>query len=429
MKKKYNILAVLTLIGAIGVGLTGCGSPSTVNLNDYVIANVNGYDGYGTAYLSLDVDQIIDDYSHKLNKNAGNGILGADTPALAAELAFDMYDPFDLEYEAPEGVKNGDKIEVVWDVNPNAVKELQKFLDVKFKYSDFDLTVEGLEELREVDPFEGFVLEGYGLSGKASLDTYTDAEIEISEGETQTFDVDIPYTENVSNGDSIHVTLENDAEYFAKNYGIELTRTEADIVIENLDYIPTENIQEVFECVTEESLENAKAAILWNYRDYVGDMKAELVGMVLYYNEEADLESFSSNNPNNQLALVYHLDNGVYPGGWYAYIALNEDVVINYQTLEDGTIVKTTTGENWDALPDAFGNYRGEYITYWGGPEVPTCFEYNGLNYAGHKTLAECLEALDVNLIQGKDGSYWSEARSYDHRVVTNGLKDVVSEY
>jgi hypothetical protein len=389
--------------------------------------NSNGYEGYANINISLDVDQLIDDYSHKLNPKAGNGLLGADTPAIAAELAFDMYEPFDLEYEASEGLKNGDKIDITWDVNKEAVKTLQEYIDVDFKYSDFKFTVEGLQELRQVDPFENLVLEGYGVSGEATLNKNIEASIEVSEGKYQDFDIEYPKVEGVSNGDIIPVKLEREAEYFAKNYGIELTRTEADLVIETLDYYPTSSV--VFDYCDEQTLENTRNAILINYKKMNSEVTAELVGMLYYYRDDADLEDYTP-NANNQLVFIYHLEDGIYPGGWYSYVGPDHQVIIGLKPTEDGGKKILTTMEFYNILPDALGNYHYEYSDIYRPKTIPMTFEYGGQYYFGHPTLEECIEAIDKNLVVTQKTLTGSTIeKHYDHRIVSDEFKGTVSEW
>lgn len=422
MKNLLSKLSVAAMAGIVSLSLVGCGTP-TVDLNEYVSVNTNGYSGYGKFSVSVDYNRIVEDFRSELNPKAGNEIFGADSPALAAELAFDMYEPFELEYEVPENLTNGDKIAVKWDVNENAVKRVQEVLDVKFRHSDFSHTVEDLQELRQVDPFEYVQMQYWGISGNAEVNTNVDAKIPHDNG-TLTIDLDIPYTKGLSNGDTVHAVLDDryDAEYYARNFGMVLTRKEADMVVEGAAYYPLSDYNEILEYLTEEDLKNAETAVLEHFQDYKGNISAEYVGAVLYYSNEIDVMNCSQNK-NNQLVLIWHMDNGICPGGWYTYMGVWGDVYIRYLDQNDTSAGKETV-QGGSPFGDNSWNYRRENITYYGSPDYPTHFEYDGLYYAGHRTVAECLEAVEANMIYGGHNcNKYAVEDGYEVKLVTDSLK------
>lgn len=426
MKKLLSKLFLAAMAAIVSFSLVGCGSP-TVDLNEYVSVNTNGYDGYGKLYASIDYGKIVEDFRGELNPKAGNQILGADTPAVAAELAFDMYEPFELDYKVPENLKNGNKIEIVWDVNESAVEKVQEYLDVKFQYHDFQYTVEGLQELRQVDPFEYVKMEYWGPSGDAEVSTYVEAEIP-HDNRTIKIKLNIPYLRGVSNGDIIHVSLKDnhDAEYYAKNYGMVLTRNEADIVVEGADYYPLSDPAEIFEYLSEEDFNNAETAVLEHFKDYKGDISAEYVGAVFYYSDELNHQSINYNS-NNILFLIWHMDNGIYPGGWYTYMGVIGDVYIGHVEQEDGSAVKMTV-QGGSPFGDSSWNYKRETIIYYGTPDYPTHFEYDGMYYAGHKTIKECLEAIEIYQLHGIKNLYTKIPElGYENVIVTDSLKDYIN--
>lgn len=429
--KKTLVIAFLMMVSLIGGVFTGCGSP-TVNLNDYVKITTSGYDGYGQLYASVDTDQLIEDYSDYLtDKSLDTQYFGNQTPALAADFVFSNYDPYELVYDAGENLKNGDKIEFTWNTSESAIETLKGILKVNIKFTNFTHTVADLEALVECDPFENVKMAYYGISGSASVNEY-DSVVSVSAGDRAIeFDIDAADAKDLANGSTVHISLKDveTPEYYAEHYGISLTQTEADVVVKGLDYYPQDGTQEVFECITEKSYANALAAVKTNYEDYVGQMQYEFVGAVYYYNEgekKADPDYSLFLNQHNRLVLIYRLNNGVYPNDWYTYIAPNDNVVIRQMEQEDGKTIKTTTFSKYytncddDAFLEKLGNYWAEHTYLWGGPEYPTQFKYDGLRYAGHQTLEECLEAITVNLIGDK---------SYDHLVATDSLADYVTEY
>ena len=57
------------------------------------------------------------------------------------------------------------------------------------------------------------------------------------------------------------------------------------------------------------------------------------IGTLYFYNDEWDENSAY----NNRLVVIYHLDNGIVPGGFYTYLGPNGNVVIKCVTEDDGT--------------------------------------------------------------------------------------------
>lgn len=432
MKRIGRVFAsVLLLAGLAGILLTGCsfGKP-TVKLNDYVVVTCEGYDGYGTIYASVDYSQIVEDYADRLSEDLDSELFGSKTPEIAAEFAFNYYEPFALAYKSPDNAKNGDKIKFSWNTSERGIEKLQEVLDVNFDFEDLTYKVKDLKSLEKVDPFEQVNQNYFGISGNATPSGYGTAVVNINDSEI-TFDLELDTDQTVQNGDTIKVAIdvnEDEADSLARNYGIILSRTEAEILVDGLPYYAQKNPKEIFDCITAESFSHAEKAMLDNYKDYIGQITVSYVGAVYYYADTLDFESYQS-NPNNQLVLVYHVDNGVYPGGWYSYVAPNADVLIKYIKNEDGSTTKSVVTEDlyisYDALSDKLGNYFYEYITYWDGPEIATHFIYEDLYYEGHKTLEETISAIETNLIKGQENIYGQKIeKRYNNVIASESLQE-----
>ena len=416
--KKSLLLAVLMMITLIGGVLTGCGSPS-VNLNDYVNISTNGYDGYGEIYVSLDSEQLIEDYSEQLtDKSLDTQYFGSKTPEVAANFVFSSYDPYELAYDADNNLKNGDTISFSWNTNESAIETLKSILKVNIKFSDFTYTVSDLKPLQECDPFEYAEMEYYGISGTASSSYYNKTKIPTGETVIE-IDLHVESRNDLANGDSIHVALDLDEtpEYYAEHYGLRFTRTEADIIVENVPYAPQENPEEIFQYITDKSFNNINTALDEMYGEYAGEMKYEFVGAVYYYTDPTD------NLTDSRLALVYHFDNGIYPGGWYNFFMPGDTAVVRQLVQEDGSILKTTTfaqdyiNQDNDSLLTNIGNYCRSFNR----------FVYDGLYYQGFTSLEECLYNADAAASTFKDNYY--NTYTFTHMVATDSLAAYVAEY
>lgn len=66
-KKKMHLFTIVSaMVFMLATVLTGCGSNTTINLNDYLITNVSGYDGYGYATVTVDWNRLESDYADKI---------------------------------------------------------------------------------------------------------------------------------------------------------------------------------------------------------------------------------------------------------------------------------------------------------------------------------------------------------------------------
>ena len=434
MKKGLSILLVLcTLMCML---LTGCGS-SSVNLNDYVVITDEGYDGYGTISVKLDYEKLIEDHEDKLtDKNIDSSIFGVKTPKLAAAFVFEAQKPYELSYEEPDTLKNGDKIEFTWETNENAIETLKGILEVNIKYSKFTYTVKDLEALTKVDPFANMEYSTSGFSGSGCVLDH--AKAVLDNGNTWDLKVDKEKNGKLSNGDTIKFTIKDSYEddYYASQYGLVLSRKSADITINDLKYYPIENPKEIFEHISKEDMVNVSTALKGHYDYYgslfsncnIGKVEVEYVGAIYFYNDNIDPNELSY-TPDSDLAFVYHVTNGIEPDGWYTYVSTGDSSYIKYIKEEDGTLSKRTTiGSKYTErkeFSDAHADYFNESVEFLTFSKVRTDFTYNGKRYAGHQTLKECIEAFEFHSLtqKGKDSD------RYNHLVATEGLKDYIEEY
>lgn len=257
--KKY-LLILLVLCIALCSMLTGCTSSSTLNLSDYVVVEAKGADGYGSINKHyLDSEAIAKKYASRLNKkylsddglsfvipreNGGTmtyNMEGATTTEEAIERLFDSNLPRVSLENNTQNLSNGDKIGVSFS-SPfeDELKDLETLFNIKIKYENFDYVVKGLQELKTVDPF---VNVEFGLKGENSKASCTSTPTAYIYLDNQTITAKITMDTlgkdgSLSNGDTVHVKW-NESEYSAESlaaqYGIKLSRTEADLQIYGLN--------------------------------------------------------------------------------------------------------------------------------------------------------------------------------------------------
>ena len=413
--------------------LTGCGT-KTVNLNDYIEVKANGYEGYGSFSAHVDFDQILEDYSDCLtDKNLDTQYFGDKTPAVAAEFAFEYYKPYVLAYETSNTLNNGDKVEFSWNTSEQGIEILKEILKVDFKCSDFDYTVEGLEPLREVNPFEEIDVSVSGISGhqRAYVGTdYMEAVINLDNGTKLKFDLEAeigPDHTNWENGEKVSLKLDQsdfNAEDLARKYGIIINTFEGEYTVNGLAFYPYDNPQLVFDYLTEDSdsLQNALKTMTNYVQVDNEERKVEYVGSVFYYqNKGNDFEcGFGEHNGYNQLMIIFHITNDKVPGWLYSYLAPNNDIIIDYKENEDGAKDMVVMLDTHQPFFDTELFYSKEYYSRYfnHGPHDIT-FEHNGVLYVGHLTIEDCIEAFEANE---------QIERDYDHILASESLKGYVTE-
>ena len=166
MKKMKGIM-ILAIMLVTMFGLTGCGK-TTVNLNEYVTINVEGYDSMGTASYEFDYDAFENDYSGKIKFNSKNGndysklglLMGATTEEMLLDVCVSQ------KLDKTSGLSNGDKVILKWDCEDVMAEE---YFNATLKYSDIEYTVSDLEEVESFNPFDYVTVSFSGISPKGTV--------------------------------------------------------------------------------------------------------------------------------------------------------------------------------------------------------------------------------------------------------------------
>lgn len=279
MKKK--LLVIIMVVGVLfSTLMAGCGGESgtasktsskVLNLNDYVVVEFEGVDG--TACIDdifIDCDKIMEDYAdvfNNLKTTKGKDPFGTDaTFFYAYDAKEESAEPVHyvsftddekakyilIETLVPKvrlvdqsiyedgisNLKNGDKLEITWNERIGNVGDLEDITGLKIVYDKFDYIIDDLAGVEAVDPFENIWFNMSGKSGSAYSLGNGYVSIKTSQG-YQDFGIKVEEPHNngsLSNGDVVHVKLANYREdYWAEEYGVVCTRTEADVEIYGLN--------------------------------------------------------------------------------------------------------------------------------------------------------------------------------------------------
>ena len=126
-----------------------------VNINDYISVEYNGYETAGTAYVDFDEtgfsEAVIKAQGKKLkNVKSLDDLDWSDLADLMGSSNWDLIDSITFDVKPDSDLSNGDVVTVTASWN----EDYEKKAGVKILSKEQEFTVEGLEEVKEVDPFE-----------------------------------------------------------------------------------------------------------------------------------------------------------------------------------------------------------------------------------------------------------------------------------
>ena len=126
-----------------------------VNINDYISVEYNGYETAGTAYVDFDEtgfsEAVIKAQGKKLkNVKSLDDLDWSDLTDLMGSSNWDLIDSITFDVKPDSDLSNGDVVTVTASWN----EDYEKKAGVKILSKEQKFTVEGLEEVKEVDPFE-----------------------------------------------------------------------------------------------------------------------------------------------------------------------------------------------------------------------------------------------------------------------------------
>lgn len=199
------VLIVIVLFFAVVKSYT-----PTINLDEYLILEAVGYDGYGTPKAYIDWQSLNDKYGNKLKFTDANSFNNYILQGVYQNPVDVLAEFTDVSFDRSAGLSNGDNVSYTW----NVPSDYRDYIKCNLNCSDGSFEVKGLKEVGTIDVFKGISLkfDGIAPNGKATL-SYSG---EFLDGN----DFACDKMSNLSNGDIINVTLKNtDYEWFVNNTG------------------------------------------------------------------------------------------------------------------------------------------------------------------------------------------------------------------
>ena len=263
--KKILIGACAAVVALIIVIVIAVNAGSTINLNEYLTIEAEGYDGYGKARVTIDWDAIEAKYGGKLSftsqaKKEYGEFLNLMTPIDAIEGSVSV------KLEENSNLSNGKPIAYTWDVD----EDLSKYVKCKVKYKDDSYIVSGLTEVGSFDAFADLEAEFMGIApnGYANFN-YTGSEISY-------YDFNYDTTSGLSNGDTIKVTIdESRLEYYAEKLGKVPETLEKEYTVEGLSSYLTKISEINDEALTSMQQQAADVYNAYVAKDWADDSKLE----------------------------------------------------------------------------------------------------------------------------------------------------------
>ena len=264
--KKLFFIIPIFLVAIVMIMFFSRNKKTTVNLKDYYQMTLSGYDGSGCLRAEFDADKFEKDYKDKfvLDEKAAKkwlkeGEENLDDDEVQRSLEYlknedavmfisNILENKILEETYYDKLSNNDKIAFEYD--EESITDLQTIYNCKIKLLK-DYKVKGLEEVKEYDPFTDLSVSFYGAEGYGCT-RIVNPNDEVGRQLTYGVSDDNVWSDGyLSNGNSVEIDIEDDAEDILEDYGVKLTRTSNQYEVEGLEalkeYDPFADITVTFE--------------------------------------------------------------------------------------------------------------------------------------------------------------------------------------
>lgn len=393
MNLKKAICAIVVAL-TLCLVFVGCSSNETqrekIDLNRYLVVETNGYNGYGTISVTLDTERLVKEHTDLLVTSETTQTVDNKTPEENAIFMFDMFTPFTLKFEEVKTLKNGDIVPIEWVKNEEGLQEVLSVFNADFTYKNVKHEVNGLADIIAVNPFENVHLETSGLNGQGKIDVGMSMAVVKVGNDNYIFAIEVLDLKEsgYSNGDKVVVQLAVDESNLIPEYGISLTSKTAEVEVSGLSHYPNEetNVCDILDTTY------CDIAFKEHIKNTVGEATVTYVGAAIYLNDENDKKD-DLTNWQNQLVLIYHIDDGNVEGGWYQYFMPKRNVYIQYALDEDYNKVPMVIMDTMDKLSIVPDDYVS--MSVYQGVSNELTFKENGKTYAGSKDLQEIIRLCE----------------------------------
>lgn len=331
--------------------LTACGS-TEIKVNDYLTTEVDGYDGDGSIGWNVSLDQLVEDNHEAFGLKDGYSMW--DYQAVLEKL----HDSLSADFDKTTGLSNGETIKFKWDTSD--VEKLESEYKIKLVTEDIDITVSGLQEPIEINPFDKIKIQYSGTAPNGSAVVDNSALTDLPE----TIQFSIAPRDGLRNGDTITVSITESTVNNLASKGYHLTETEKTYTVEglqsylmSLDDLPADANKKM-----ESHGQDLLRSEIASYWDNPSDLDSiTLLGNYLLTTKEG------MPDPSSILVYVYEIKTQDF--SYYSYVEFSKIMILN-----DGTCSFN--------LANAKQPYGSVSFGVWGA-----AFEHDGLHYIGYADL------------------------------------------
>ncbi len=265
-----------------------------INLNDYINIKYDGYDTYGRASIDFDSDKYFEDLQ-KASSSFKRVYMSEGANNLLSYY-YDMINSLDYSLDKNSELSNGDTVTVSFEFDNEAAAKFK----IEYVGEPTEYTVEGLKEVKKIDPFDGIRVDFTGTSPNLSAEVV----------KTKTDDVysniyfDLSKSYGIKVGDTITVTVSNDPEYFVEAYGCVFTSTTKDFKCTAVDqYVSkTADIKEDTLNAMKKQTEDVINAYFAGENKYIGVSDLKFEGTYFLYTKDENGWNWDG---NNQIYIIY----------------------------------------------------------------------------------------------------------------------------
>lgn len=331
MKRMLKVVMLTVMLAVVLLSMTGCGK-TKLDLAEGMVVTFSGPDGKGKADLDFPENDGTPTYVNTILES--RKVQAGD---LMTWMMIDQAITYDIEPSSH--LSNGDVVTVSASVNESILENL----DLSAKPFEMQVTVTGLQEVKEVDAFADFELIYSGISPDLKVDCEDSREID---GVKVYYD--IPTMGYMKEGDTVTVTAKlSDSAYFRLK---EETRT---YTIEGVDKYLTDSAQLLPENMNamREKADKVVAETISRWEGHFHYSGFEYVGYEFWSNDEGAI----MRSPN-AVYLYYRIDAGDEDGEFPVYYHVSFDYIVQHadgtQTVDVEDYGKSSDPGLWSLLKD-----------------------------------------------------------------------------
>ena len=224
MKIKRSLTGLTFAVAAML--LTACGR-TEINVNDFLSAETKGANSRGSVEWTLNTAAMVtaNPKAFRLKDNASL----TDISAVTEKINANLYGAFDKA----EALSNGDTVNFVWDTSN--VKVLEKAYKVKLLTENYPVTISGLPELQQYDPFEYITIEyledGDGVQPIIRIADDIPFRLNYAVRQDGTLHIGDTFTVDVSRKIDGRDLTQQDLADFLLEQGFEITQSEKEYLV------------------------------------------------------------------------------------------------------------------------------------------------------------------------------------------------------